>query len=92
MKKLQTISTIFFWTLLILLSISLELKANSTNSQQCSIWSDKSLTPSIINTLSTLQFYGPQPGFHHGLDLQAPAGTAVYAPVTGAGSNGFCGW
>ena len=37
----------------------------------------------VMNTLSTLQDYGGTPGFHHGLDLQAPAGTAVYAPVAG---------
>jgi hypothetical protein len=37
----------------------------------------------VMDTLSTLQDYGGTPGFHHGLDLQAPAGTPVYAPVAG---------
>ena len=38
----------------------------------------------IMNTLSTLQFYGPTtPGFHHGLDLPAAAGSIVVAPVGG---------
>ncbi len=37
----------------------------------------------VMDTLSTLQDYGGTPGFHHGLDLQAPAGTAVFAPVGG---------
>lgn len=38
----------------------------------------------VMNTLSTPQFYGPSTiGFHHGLDLLADAGTAIYAPVSG---------
>jgi hypothetical protein len=38
----------------------------------------------VMNTLSTLQFYGPTtPGFHHGLDLAAAASSTVVAPVTG---------
>ncbi|MBX2863911.1 MAG: M23 family metallopeptidase [Leptolyngbyaceae cyanobacterium MAG.088] len=38
----------------------------------------------MMNTLSTPQFYGPSTiGFHHGLDLLADAGTAIYAPVSG---------
>ena len=37
----------------------------------------------VMDTLSTLQDYYGTPGFHHGLDLQAPAGTAVFAPVGG---------
>jgi murein DD-endopeptidase MepM/ murein hydrolase activator NlpD len=36
-----------------------------------------------MNTVAALQMYGSQPGFHHGLDLQAPAGTKIYAPVSG---------
>lgn len=44
---------------------------------------------SIINTISTLQFYGPMPGFHHGVDLKAPAGTPVYAPVGGIVGMGY---
>lgn len=43
----------------------------------------------IIDTVSTLQFYGPTPGFHHGLDIHAPAGTPVYAPVGGAVGMGY---
>ena len=38
---------------------------------------------SVMNTLSTLQFYGSIPGFHHGLDLRSPAGDPIYAPVSG---------
>ncbi len=43
----------------------------------------------IIDTVSTLQFYGPTPGFHHGLDIHAPAGTPVYAPVAGLVGMGY---
>src|SRR5512140_747934 len=43
----------------------------------------------IINTVSTLQFYGTTPGFHHGLDMHAPAGTPVYAPVGGIVGAGY---
>ncbi len=46
----------------------------------------------IIDTISTLQFYGPPPGtpgFHHGLDIHAPAGTPVYAPVGGIVGMGY---
>ncbi len=43
----------------------------------------------IIDTISTLQFYGPTPGFHHGLDIQAPAGTPVYAPIGGVVGMGY---
>ncbi len=43
----------------------------------------------VINTLSTLQFYGPKPGFHHGLDLAAAAGTPVVAPVSGVVETGY---
>ena len=38
---------------------------------------------SVMNTISTLQFYGDKAGFHHGLDLQASAGTKFFAPVGG---------
>ena len=38
---------------------------------------------SVMNTISTLQFYGNKAGFHHGLDLQASAGTKFFAPVGG---------
>ncbi|MFK8185329.1 MAG: M23 family metallopeptidase [Phormidesmis sp.] len=38
----------------------------------------------VMNTLSTPQLYGPSTmGFHHGLDLLAETGTAIYAPVSG---------
>jgi hypothetical protein len=43
----------------------------------------------IIDTVSTLQFYGPTPGFHHGLDINAPAGTPIYAPVDGVVGMGY---
>ena len=36
-----------------------------------------------MNTVSALVVYGTKPGFHHGLDLQAPAGTKIHAPVSG---------
>lgn len=42
-----------------------------------------------MDTLSTLQDYGGTPGFHHGLDLEAPAGTAVFAPVGGKVTLGY---
>ncbi|MGY6277433.1 M23 family metallopeptidase [Methylomonas sp. MgM2] len=44
---------------------------------------------SIMDTISTLQFYGGRPGFHHGLDIKAAAGTAVYAPVGGSVAIGY---
>jgi hypothetical protein len=47
------------------------------------LWPIPSQPPAIMNTLSTLQFYGPRPGFHHGLDLAVPGGTEVVAPVSG---------
>lgn len=37
----------------------------------------------VMNTLSNLEDYGGTPGFHHGIDLQVPAGTEVYAPLGG---------
>lgn len=43
----------------------------------------------LMNTISTLQFYGPKAGFHHGLDLVAPAGTRVVAPVSGKIETGY---
>lgn len=43
----------------------------------------------ILDTISTLQLYGPTPGFHHGLDIHAPAGTPVYAPVGGIVGMGY---
>lgn len=43
----------------------------------------------IMNTVSTLQFYGPAAGFHHGADMRAPAGTKVYAPVGGKIGHGY---
>jgi len=43
----------------------------------------------VMNTLSTLQHYGPKAGFHHGLDLRKAAGTPVFAPVTGKVSTGY---
>lgn len=43
----------------------------------------------LANTMSTLQFYGPMAGFHHGLDLKAPAGTPVYAPTGGRVEVGY---
>lgn len=47
------------------------------------VWPVPDVPIRIMNTLSTLQFYGPTPGFHHGLDLAAPAGTMVVAPISG---------
>ncbi len=43
----------------------------------------------VIDTISTLQFYGPKPGFHHGVDIRAAAGAAVYAPVAGVVGMGY---
>lgn len=44
---------------------------------------------SVMNTVSTLQFYGPKPGFHHGADLRTRAGAKVYAPVEGKVGMGY---
>jgi murein DD-endopeptidase MepM/ murein hydrolase activator NlpD len=49
----------------------------------CCPWPVRGVPPSVMNTVSALQMYGSKPGFHHGLDLQAPAGTKIYAPVSG---------
>jgi len=43
----------------------------------------------VMNTIATLQFYGGKPGFHHGVDLKAPAGTSLYAPVSGGVDVGY---
>ncbi len=43
----------------------------------------------VMNTVSTLQFYGPKPGFHHGADLKTRAGAKVYAPVEGKVGMGY---
>lgn len=43
----------------------------------------------VMDTISTLQMYGNTPGFHHGVDLQAPAGSGVYAPVEGKVGMGY---
>lgn len=37
----------------------------------------------VMSTLTKLVFYGQAPGFHHGLDLRAPAGTPVSTPISG---------
>lgn len=44
---------------------------------------DESMPIDIMNTVSTLQYYGPYLGFHHGVDTRAPAATPVYAPASG---------
>ncbi len=41
----------------------------------------------VMSTLSKLVFYGSAPGFHHGLDLRAAAGTPVHTPVGGVVMN-----
>jgi len=47
----------------------------------------------VMNTVSTLQIYPPDtPGFHHGLDLFAPAGTEVYAPISGLVETRYYFW
>ena len=46
-------------------------------------WPFKRLDIQVMNTISSLQFYGPTPGFHHGVDLLAKGKEAVYAPVSG---------
>ncbi len=43
----------------------------------------------VMNTIATLQYYGDRPGFHHGVDLRAAAGSKVYAPVSGAVGAGY---
>lgn len=53
------------------------------------IWPIDAQSFRVMNTLSTLQFYGPTPGFHHGLDLMAPAGTPVVSPIAGRVSTGY---
>lgn len=52
------------------------------------IWPVPDIDIRIMNTISTLQFYGPQPGFHHGVDLAAPPGTLVVAPISGLVETG----
>ena len=46
-------------------------------------WPLASFTGRVMNAVSSLNFYGPTPGFHHGLDIEAPALSEVYAPVSG---------
>lgn len=46
-------------------------------------WPYKRNNIEIMNNLSALQFYGPFPGFHHGLDLLADGKEKVYAPASG---------
>ncbi len=52
-------------------------------------WPVKGLPIHVGNLAYTLQFYGDKPGFHHGLDILEPAGTPVYAPVSGKISLGY---
>ncbi len=52
-------------------------------------WPVKDVPINIGNLAYTLQFYGDEPGFHHGLDILEPAGTPVYAPVSGKISLGY---
>ena len=52
-------------------------------------WPVRDVPIRILNTAYTLQLYGGYPGFHHGLDLQAPAGTSVYSPVGGVVTMGY---
>ena len=52
-------------------------------------WPIKNLPIVVGNTACTLQFYGDKPAFHHGLDILDPAGTPVYAPVSGKIAAGY---
>ncbi len=52
-------------------------------------WPVRNLPIVIGNTAYTLQFYGDEPAFHHGLDILEPAGTPVYAPVSGKITAGY---
>ena len=63
------------------------LPSNAAGQQ--AIWPMPDTPPVVMNTVSTLQFYGPTPGFHHGLDVTAPAGTRVVAPVSGRVETGY---
>lgn len=52
-------------------------------------WPFKRENIQIMNTISTLQFYGPKSGFHHGVDLLANGVEDTYAPVAGKVSTGY---
>ena len=68
--------------LLLLVIIALSTPAISSNAHDWN-WPYKRSNIEIINNISTLQFYGPYPGFHHGLDILSDGEEKVYAPASG---------
>ena len=72
------------------ISVALALTCSSASAlAEGGQWPVQDAPIRVMNTLSTFQLYGSRPGFHHGLDLKAPAGTAVVAPVSGEVSTGY---
>jgi len=72
--------------LFLLVTFSLTPIASQTHEWD---WPYKRKNIAVMNNLSTLQFYGPYPGYHHGLDLLANGEEEVFAPVSGKVGTGY---
>jgi len=66
--------------LLVVLALSAPVLSSNTHNWD---WPYKRNNMEIMNNISTLQFYGPYPGFHHGLDILSDGEEKVYAPASG---------